>query len=81
MRASHHPYFDTPFAALAHRGGSVPALGTVGKENTLLAFRSAVDLGYTYLETDVQATNDGHLIAFHDEVLDRVTDTLSLIHI
>ena len=74
MRADQHPYFDLPFAALAHRGGSVPSLVTVGKENTLLAFRSAVELGYTYLETDVHATRDGHLVAFHDDILDRVTD-------
>lgn len=40
----------------------------------MAAFRSALDLGYTRLETDVHATSDGVLIAFHDERLDRVTD-------
>lgn len=59
--------------AMAHRGGADhPDL--VGRENTLAAFRHAVDLGYTYLETDVQVTRDGALAAFHDNVLDRVTD-------
>jgi glycerophosphoryl diester phosphodiesterase len=58
--------------AFAHRGGAGhPDL--VGLENTLVAFEHAVALGYTYLETDVHATRDGHLLAFHDDVLDRVT--------
>ena len=72
--ASDYPYFDqaTPLA-LAHRGGSTYA-PNVGRENTVHAFRQAVDLGYRYLETDVHATADGQLVAFHDDVLDRVTD-------
>lgn len=59
--------------AFAHRGGAGhPDL--VGLENTLAAFRHAVGLGYRYLETDVHVTRDGVLVAFHDDVLDRVTD-------
>ena len=59
--------------AFAHRGGAYhPELE--GLENTLAAFRHADQLGYGYLETDVHATSDGALLAFHDAVLDRVTD-------
>jgi glycerophosphoryl diester phosphodiesterase len=38
------------------------------------AFEHAVRLGYRYVETDVHVTSDGVLLAFHDDVLDRVTD-------
>src|ERR1700712_799722 len=58
--------------AFAHRGWHVGDLA--GCENSMAAFRRAVDEGYQYLETDVHATADGVLVAFHDNRLDRVTD-------
>jgi hypothetical protein len=65
-----HPFLehDGPLA-IAHRGGPLD-----GRENSMAAFAWAVELGYRYLETDVQVTADEVLVAFHDDRLDRVTD-------
>ena len=74
MRAGDYRYFDTRFAALAHRGGyRSPADKPL--ENTVHAFARAVELGYRYLETDVWTSSDGVPIAFHDARLERTTDS------
>lgn len=73
MRAAEYAFFDAPFLAFAHRGGAAYA-PNVGRENSRHAFEQAVALGYRYLETDVHASSDGVLLAFHDPLLDRVSD-------
>ena len=64
------PYLDHALPlAFAHRGGAEEF-----PENSLAAFRAATDMGFRYLETDVHLSADGVVVAFHDDVLDRVTD-------
>src|ERR1044071_1041358 len=58
---------------MAHRGGALHP-DNLGYENSLRAFAHAVKLGYRYVETDLHATSDGVVVAFHDHRLDRVTD-------
>src|SRR5215469_4294841 len=54
---------------IAHRGASGHA-----PENTLAAFQRAVELGATFIETDLHVTRDGRFVAIHDETLDRTTN-------
>jgi len=54
---------------VAHRGGS-----HLAPENTLAAFRNALILPIDAIELDVHMSRDGHLIVFHDNVVDKRTD-------
>ncbi|HEU4494681.1 MAG TPA: glycerophosphodiester phosphodiesterase, partial [Rubrobacteraceae bacterium] len=54
---------------LAHRGASARA-----PENTLEAFRLAVEAGAGGLELDVHVTRDGQVVVIHDATVDRTTE-------
>ena len=54
---------------IAHRGASGSA-----PENTLAAFRRAVELGAGFIETDLQLSRDTRLVALHDPTLERTTN-------
>lgn len=53
----------------AHRGASGYA-----PENTLEAFRMAIEMGADGIELDVQFTKDRQLVVIHDETIDRVSE-------
>lgn len=52
---------------ISHRGSTKNAV-----ENTRAAFRAAVDLGFSCLETDLRLTRDGRLVLIHDPDLRRL---------
>lgn len=54
--------------SVAHRGYSLAY-----PENTLEAYRKAIDLGVEGIECDVNITRDGVLVMMHDTTLDRTT--------
>ncbi|MDF1616778.1 glycerophosphodiester phosphodiesterase [Petrocella sp. FN5] len=53
---------------IAHRGASGYA-----PENTLIAFKKAIDMGAKAIEFDVQMTKDEEIVVIHDYTLDRTT--------
>jgi len=60
---------------IAHRGASAYA-----PENTLAAFECAVQLGSTFIETDLHLTRDARFVAIHDHTLDRTTNGHGSVH-
>jgi glycerophosphoryl diester phosphodiesterase len=58
---------------IAHRGDSA-----THPENTLTAFRSAVEKKADLIELDSYQTKDGHLVVLHDATLNRTTNAAEL---
>jgi glycerophosphoryl diester phosphodiesterase len=60
---------------IAHRGASGHA-----PENTLGAFKKAVTMGATFIETDLQLSRDARFVAVHDATLNRTTNGEGIVH-
>ncbi|GIP38917.1 hypothetical protein J31TS4_21970 [Paenibacillus sp. J31TS4] len=63
------PRQDRQSAYIAHRGFS-----GIAPENTLPAFKEAMDQGADGFELDMQVTADGQVVVLHDYNLDRTTN-------
>jgi len=63
-----HMGLDNPVEVTAHRGYS-----SVYPENTIPAFKGAIEVGADWVELDVQQTADGKVIVMHDSSLKRTT--------
>jgi glycerophosphoryl diester phosphodiesterase len=59
---------NRPPLIVAHRGASAEK-----PENTLAAFRRALERGVDAIELDVHVTRDGVVVVFHDDTLNRLT--------
>lgn len=57
---------------IAHRGAS-----GYRPEHTLEAYRLAIEMGADYIEPDLVATRDGHLVARHEPDISQTTDVAS----
>src|SRR5438045_5079004 len=60
---------------IAHRGawGNSP-------ENTMAAFKKAVALGASFIETDLQLSRDARFVASHDATVNRTTNGQGSVH-
>ena len=54
---------------ISHRGYTANAV-----ENTYAAFKAAVDIGFTFLETDLRTTRDQQIVLIHDDTLNRLAN-------
>jgi glycerophosphoryl diester phosphodiesterase len=60
---------NTP-SIIAHRGASTEA-----PENTLSAFKRAIQLGVDFIELDVHLSSDGTPVVMHDPTIERCTNS------
>src|ERR1700741_2293481 len=67
-----HTLDGSPPLVIAHRGAS-----GYRPEHTLASYMLAIEFGADYVEPDLVATRDGHLVARHEPLLDDTTDVKS----
>ena len=67
-----HTLDGKPPLVIAHRGAS-----GYRPEHTIASYTLAIEQGADYIEPDLVATRDGHLIARHEPLLDDTTDVKS----
>lgn len=79
-RAPQRPALERPrtieeFLALHQRPRIIAHRGFSGKapENTLAAFRRAIDIRVDMIELDVTLSSDGTVVVFHDDTLERTS--------
>ena len=60
---------ESRVVAISHRGEHLHH-----PENTMPAYRAAVEAGADFIETDVRTTSDGKLVIMHDGSVDRRTN-------
>jgi glycerophosphoryl diester phosphodiesterase len=63
------PAVSETILIVAHRGSSADR-----PENTMAAYRRAIEAGAGAIEVDLRQTKDGHLVSLHDARLDRTTN-------
>lgn len=68
-----HPFLQKPFSVIGHRGAAGHA-----PENSLAAFEIAFASGVDAIEFDVKYVH-GELIVFHDDTVERLTDSTGAI--
>jgi glycerophosphoryl diester phosphodiesterase len=60
---------ESRVVAISHRGEHLRH-----PENTMAAYRAAIEAGADFIETDVRTTSDGKLVIMHDGSVDRCTN-------
>src|SRR3954447_1376201 len=60
---------ESRVVAISHRGEHLHH-----PENTMGAYRAAMEAGADFIETDVRTTSDGKLVIMHDGTVDRCTN-------